>query len=192
MPIAPLPYEEAAEHRTNLSGWVCKTCRKFWGEDNGGEHIARYCCAGDLPCKTEGCKSRVQKHTYIYCQPCLNKRDFKRWLALQEVPWDGKVPLVLDDDDRYFFDEDDLREYAEEHGMKPWELRLVVCVEETKPSFDMYDFLQDYLCDGQEDEANWSEIDKTVNDWIVEHVPTVWVAGKQRVTEQSLREIFAE
>jgi hypothetical protein len=41
-------YESGADYHKNIEGWVCKTCRRYWGEN---EHMARYCCANDFPCK---------------------------------------------------------------------------------------------------------------------------------------------
>ena len=183
-----LPYEQAAEIKTGIEGWVCKTCRRFYGEE---EHLARYCCAASRKCGNEGCQGRATS-AYIYCDDCLDKRRLAKWHALPAVPWDEKTPLVLHDDDRYFFSADDLYEYAEELGVKPEDLRLVLCVEERKPTFDMYEFLQDYLVDGQEYDADWEEIDKKVNAWIKENVPVVWVEGSKRPTLDSIRNIFAK
>ena len=188
METQTVPYEQAAEKVTNLEGWVCKKCRQFWGED---QHMARYCCAGDLPCETEGCDARVKKHSYMYCQSCLDKRDLEKYLSFKEVDWDGESPLVAYNDDHYYFDEDSIREHAEEMDVKPWEMRLVICVEESKPTFSMYDFLDDYLCEGQENDANWDVMDKHVNAWIQKNVPIVWIQSKQRVSEKNLRSVFA-
>ncbi len=189
MKTQTLPYEEAAERVANIEGWVCKTCKTFFGES---EHPARWCCAKDIECDTEGCDTRIPKPGLLYCQPCLDKRDLEKYLKLEEIDWDGEAPLTAYNDDRYYFNEDDLREDAEELEIKPWEMRLMICVKESKPLFEVYEFLQDYLCEGQEYEAHWAEIDKQVNDWIDENAPTVWVQGTQRVSEKSLRLIFAE
>lgn len=178
------PYEEAAEVVTGLSGWACKVCRRYWAED---EHMARWCCAGTLPCKSDGCANRVKKNAYVYCEPCLEKRRLERWLALPEVPWDGKTPLAVDDDDLYFFSEDDLREYLEENGLKPEDLRLVLCEEEPKPRFDMSDLVGDYLPEGLDMEGDPSRLEAHVNAWIEKNVPQVWNHGKARPTSASLR-----
>jgi hypothetical protein len=178
------PYEEAAEIVTGLSGWVCKGCRRYWAED---EHMARWCCAGTLPCETKGCQARVEKHTYMYCSSCMEKRDLARWLERPEVAWDGKTPLVMDDDDHYFFSAEDLDEYIADKDLKIEDLRLMICVEENKPYFEMYSFLDDYLAEGMDNEADWDKIDKVVNDWIKENVPTVWVPGKTRPTLDSVK-----
>jgi hypothetical protein len=176
-------YEEAAEVVTGLSGWVCKVCRSYWAEN---EHMARYCCAGTLPCKTEGCQARVEKHSYMYCQSCMGTRDLNRWLALPEVAWDGVTPLVMDDDDRYFFSEEDLNEYIADNELKLEDLRLVICVEEGKPLFEMQSLLEDYLPEGL-DSGDPKKIDGVVNRWIEKNVPTVWVPGKTRPTHDSVK-----
>ena len=82
MTTQAVPYEQAAEKVTDIEGWVCKKCRQFWAKD---EHMARYCCAGDLPCETNGCDRRVKKHDFAYCKPCLTKRDLERYLKLEEI-----------------------------------------------------------------------------------------------------------
>lgn len=171
-----LSYEEAAELRTGIEGWVCKTCRRFYGDN---EHIARYCCAKDRKCETEGCQNRTKSNGYIVCDPCCNKKDHNRWLKLKEVEWDGETPLVLHDDDQFFFSADDLEYYLEEHNLKVEDLRLVVCEEEGKPLFDMYDLMEDYLPDGL-DHDDATKINAVVNRWIEKHVPVVWTAGDKR------------
>lgn len=179
-----LPYEEAAEVVTGLSGWVCKICRRYWA---GDEHMARWCCAGTLPCENKECKNRVKKHTYMYCDSCMETRRLKAWLALPEVEWDGETPLVEDDDDRYFFSGDDLREHVEEHALNLDDMRLVICEEESKPHFDMSDFVSDYLPDGLDMDGDPSKLEDRVNAWIEKNVPTVWVPGKKRPTLASLK-----
>lgn len=177
-----LPYEEGAEHRTGLSGWVCKTCRRFFGEE---EHLARYCCAKDRPCQTEGCKNRTPSAGYIICDSCQETNRLKRWLALPEVAWDGETPLCLDDDDRYFFDADQLADYLADEEVKLEDLRLVICEKERPPRFDMTDFLCDHIPEDM-DIDNPEEIEQAVEDWIKAHVPDIWVAGKTRPTQASV------
>ena len=191
MKIGELSNEEAAERRTNLAGWVCKTCRQFYGDAEGAERCARYCCEKDHACGTEGCSTRAER-PWIYCEPCKEKRDVERWLALPEVPWDGETPLVLDRDDTYFFSEEDLGDYLEEHGIEIDDVRLVIAVKDTPPTFEMNEFLCDYIPDDNRDVALGSEeIDKTVNKWIEENAPQTWVPGKTRPTQGSLRESFS-
>lgn len=178
-----LPFEEAAEQVMNVAGWVCKTCRRFYGEE---ERLARYCCAKDLKCGTEGCTGRAEK-SYIFCRDCREKEELAKWLALPEEPWDEETPLCLDDDDKFFYFPDDLYEYLANHDLKLEDARLVICKEDTKPHFDIHDLLTDYLPEDME-EDDTTKINALVNRWIEKHVPTVWVPGKKRPTLESLRE----
>lgn len=66
-----IKYEDSAEFRKNLTGWVCSVCNRYWGTD---EHMARYCCATSLPCGTDGCDGR-KKRPYIYCDKCKSLKD---------------------------------------------------------------------------------------------------------------------
>lgn len=180
-----LPNEEAAEFRTNIEGWVCKTCRRFYGNDLGAERTARYCCEKDHQCGTEGCENRAKKN-WIYCDPCLSKRDLERYLKLEEVEWDGETPLVEDDDDRFFFSADDLREHLEQEDIKLEDMRLVICVIDEPRSFDLRDFLDDHLPEGLEPDDP-TKLEAYVNRWIEKHVPRVWTSGKQRPSLESLK-----
>lgn len=183
-----LPNEDAAEFRTNIEGWVCKTCRRFYGNDSGAERTARYCCEKDHQCGTEGCKNRAKKH-WIYCDPCIDKNDLERHLKLEAVEWDGETPLV--DGDDFFFSADDLSEHLAQDGLRLEDMRLVICVEDPPRHFDLSDFLDDHLPDGLEADDH-TKLDAYVNRWIKKHVPKVWTAGKTRPSIESLRKYVTE
>lgn len=185
-----LPNEEAAEHRTNISGWVCKTCRRFYGDEEGAERTARYCCEKDHECGTEGCNGRAGK-PWIYCDPCIKKRADARWAGLEQVAWDGDTPLVLFDDDHYFFDVDDLEYFLDEEGLTLEKIQLVIAEEDRKPRFDIQEFLCDYLPEG-EDVDGAEKLDKFVNRWIGNNVPSSWVPSKKRPTLVSLKQYVKE
>jgi hypothetical protein len=179
-----LDYEHAAEVRT-LSGWVCKICGNFWGKD---ERMARYCCAKLLPCQTKGCKGEMEKG-WAFCKECREKKDEERYWKRPEKAWDGRVPLVEQDDDRYFFSPEDMDDYMEENGLKLEDMRLVICEPCKKPLFSMGDFLSGYFEATEESDFNEDpgKIEKAVNDWIEEHVPVLWEHGKYRPTLESVR-----
>lgn len=180
-----LPNEEAAEYRTNIKGWICKTCRRFYGDEEGAERTARYCCEKDHACDTTGCTNRAKK-PYVFCEPCISRRDEERWLKMPEVEWDGVHPLCIFDDDRYFFDIDDLEQYLEETETPIEKVRLVLCEEDPKPHFSMDDHVSDYMGENG-DVGPTKKIDDTVNRWIDKNVPQMWVAGKERPTLASLK-----
>lgn len=183
-----LPNEEAAEHKTNISGWVCKTCRRFYGDEAGSERTARYCCEKDHACGTDGCAGRAIR-PWIFCGACKEKRALDLWLSRPEVDWDGETPLVLDDDDEYFFSPEDLDEYLADHHLKPEDIRLVIAVLDRKPHFDMHEFVSDYLPEDLEADDD-VKINAIVNKWIQKHVPDVWVPGKNRPTMDSISASF--
>jgi hypothetical protein len=179
--------EEAAEYRTNIEGWACKTCHFFYGKD--GERAARYCCEKDHACGADGCAGRAEK-PYIYCPSCNRTRDLQKWQALPEVDWDGETPLCLDDDDTYFFSADDLDEYLADKGVKLEDIRLVICEKESPPCFEMDEFLCDHLADNM-DCPDAADIEKAVEDWIKKNVPDVWFPAKMRPSEASIRKCLA-
>jgi hypothetical protein len=185
-----LPNEQAAERVTNIAGWVCKTCRRFYGDEPSAEHSARYCCEKDHKCGTDGCQGRAGK-PWIYCDACNKKRDLERFLELKEVEWDGDTPLVIHDDDHYFFGPEDIEAYLEEHEIPLEHLRLVVCVVEEPRSFDMNDFLDGHLPEGM-DIDNPTKIEAIVDRWIEKHVPKVWTCGKTRPSLASLQKFVSE
>ena len=182
-----LPYEDAAELRTGLSGWVCKKCSRYWADD---EHMARRCCSDNQKCGTPECAHRVRRSGLAHCDPCNEKRDNEAWKAFPEVEWDGETPLCLHGDDRYFFDPSDIKDYAEENETTIADLRLVLCERDPKPQFDMHDFVCDYLPseeNGGEHEFDSSAIEKKVNKWIAENIQDCWMPTKARPSAKSLK-----
>lgn len=180
-------YEDAAETVT-VTGWRCKKCNHFWGDD---ERMARWCCATDLPCK---CGARLEKH-WSLCVTCIANQDTERWDKCYEsaVPWDGETPLYSNTMDEFFWSGDDLCWQVEadmkEHGISEREaicrLRLQMCEPDNGTTFEMQEFLTDHLPDGG-DTLDCEEIDKAVNDWIESHAPFSWHGSGPAVTVESL------
>lgn len=184
-PARTLPNEEAAEFATDIKGWVCKTCRRFYGNEQGAERLARFCCEKDHACETKGCENRVER-TYIICESCRERAEKERYLALPQEKWDGETPLVIFNDDTYFSDEDSLLDHAAELGIKVADMMLVICEVDPPPSFDMMEFLHGHISEDLDVIDGVEKIEKAVEDWIKENVPTMWVQGKKRPTPDSL------
>ena len=89
-------YEEAAEFRENIKGWVCKKCKRFWGNDSYSEHGARICCATDVKCAD--CDNRVTDKHRTLCESCMKKYDAKRYeervANAETVEWDGEPFMI--------------------------------------------------------------------------------------------------
>ena len=165
---------EAATYRTDIKGWVSRTGR-YCGED---ERLARYDGSTHSVC---GCGAPVEK-SRIRCGACQANRDAEAWEALPLVEWDGEAPLCVYRGDTYFFDADQVHDYADEQGVKVSELQLVLCKPVCAHYLDVAEWADD-LPEGR-DEPSWLEaaVD-AFNEVIAAHrnEPLSWISGQQRV-----------
>ena len=172
---SPLPvrYEHAAILVHHLSGWMCRTCGRYFGDQ---ESMARWCCGHfDMPCSTKGCPGRAGSSPYTTCKPCHERLRDEKWAALPKIDWDGESPLCEWDGDRFYWTGDEVEEAVVEHiasGLPIERFRLVVA-ERAKPSmFEMADFLSDDLPSEFDDHRDFDDIDRVVNDWIAKYKGT--------------------
>lgn len=193
-----LPYEDAAELRKDIEGWVCRTCHRFYGKD---EHAARYCCASDLPC---ACGNRHEK-TYTCCIDCRNAKANTRFVDRELKAWDGKQMIYSDILDSYYSspedaldafcdyiydlaDEDDaeLQKFKDVDSLTTLTqdiadyLRLIPCNPTIPPYFDMEDFLYDSL--PEDYNLDCEDINKIVNKWIQDLGVISYYPGKYRLS----------
>jgi hypothetical protein len=186
-PQPAIRYEDAAEYRTNIEGWCCRTCRRFWAAD---ECMARWCCATELPCPE--CGGRNANKSYTCCTACLRRHEDGRWAKLERVEWDGETPLCDWRVDRYYFDADEAAEMIAEHlgeGGAIEDIRLVVCEPDPGRPFSMADFLEGHLPPDFDPGPEYDEIDGLVNAWIEARSPLCWRPGDRAVSVDSLRAI---
>jgi hypothetical protein len=186
-PKPAIRYEDAAEYRTNIEGWCCKTCRRFWAAD---ERMARWCCATELPCPE--CGGRNANKSYTCCAACLRRYEDERWAKLERADWDGETPLCEWRGDRYYFDAEEVAERIVDHmgeGGTIGDIRLVVCVAAEPSTFEMAEFLVDELPEDFVPGPDYGEIDKVVNDWIEAQSPLSWLPGDKAVSVASLEAI---
>jgi hypothetical protein len=135
-PIILSTSDEAAQQIT-VTGWVSRNGH-FYGSD---ERTARYDGCTHRPC--ESCGTPTGRHE-VKCPPCRKAHDDAKFAALPFEPYDGK-PVALYHDDEYFFDEDDIINYAEEHEIPITDLRLVKCVPQYAEEVDPRDIYEDLL-----------------------------------------------
>lgn len=90
-------YEDSAEFRTSIEGWACKECDRVWV---GEEHMARYCCANNFPCR---CGGRIEGSIWTMCQSCREKaEDYRELLEKATLcEYDGYPFFVRG---RFYFD----------------------------------------------------------------------------------------
>lgn len=188
-----MKYEEAAEIRTT-SGWCCKTCNSFYGNNSNSEHLARWCCADSKPCET--CDGRVngKRAGYVVCDECLRVSRIEQYSKRERKDWDGESPLYSDRDDEWFMEPHELADYCEERLILPGDLenlQLLLCEESAKQAFDAADFWYDDIAEDQEI-PDCDEINEIVNKWRDENVPVTWRPTKYAPTLESLIGVFAK
>lgn len=185
-----IPFETNAERRT-VSGWCCKTCGRYWGDGAGGERAAKYCCCTDRLCEKCGV-ARTHKH-WINCDGCRQLERIERFEKLESKPYDGTA-VVTFDDDKYFFDSDELLEWiADTDDGEPRDLSTVRLVfAECKPPRWTHT-ISELLGDELYDDCDWdtSEIDDQIAAWVEKNAPKVYWPSMVAVSQQSIIELVA-
>ena len=108
---------EAASIQT-VTGWVSADGR-FWGNN---EDVARYSGSTHRLCKNN--PDHPAHPTNRWCGVCRNERLAAQFAAIPRRIWGGE-PITDFDGDRYFFDEEDLRDYILDHDIDLADLKLV-------------------------------------------------------------------
>ena len=166
--------DEAAKQVT-VTGWQSRNGR-FYGDN---EHLARW----------DGCTHRIcscgseMERAYTICRGCSAKKRLEQYEAMPFKEWDGKTMLTLHDDDRYFNDEDEVRDYCEMEEVPIEELRLVIC----EPQY-AWEIGEDYYCDILPEDmtlddcySQLAEAIEKVNELIrKKEKPISWTDGKFR------------
>jgi len=145
-----MKYEEAAEFKENITGWVCKKCKRFWGNTSYSEHGARRCCATDIKC--EKCDNRVTEKHRILCDSCVKKYDEKRYEErlsnAETVEWDGE-PFMINGE--LYSEIEDYLEDCNCNNVNPLKFifnsirrEIVPCVEEFFVRIDEECEIEDY------------------------------------------------
>lgn len=186
--------DEAASIQT-VTGWVDRNGR-FWGHD---EHMARYCGSTHRIC------SKNPEHgshaSNGWCEKCWQESRLKQFQSLEKKPWTGE-PLVIFDDDKYFFDAESLVDHCQEHNVLPSELQLLICEPNYPREIDMNDHCEEIIPDGGDHhdipEAIWLAAE-ALNKAIRESEPVSWQGGKyaaivsdDMLTDEQKAELLAE
>lgn len=109
---------EAAEPIT-MEGWISK------GEDGRffykSEHDARWRGCTHMLCEC----GNVRSKSYTICDTCRAKADRERFLKLPYKVWDGKEYVYDPASDKFFWNEDDLRDHMIDEDLK--DIELLIC-----------------------------------------------------------------
>jgi hypothetical protein len=164
------------EYKTNVKGWVGKDGR-FYGNN---KEQAIHCNSTHKKCE----KGHVYIRNYINCPDCQSQTIAERYFKLDFVQWDGKTPLALYDDDKYFFDEEDIQDYADENEVRTEELMLVICTPEYLPEVGEDYFEEAIPADWELEDTNPEVYQKLkeLNEVISKAKASCWYPGKFRTT----------
>jgi hypothetical protein len=168
--------EEAAKIMT-VTGWVSSTGR-FWGKD---EHMARW--EGSTH-KTCDCGVITEKG-YSKCEKCRLAASIGAYKKMPFKEWNYETPLINYQDDKFFWNEEDIIEYLEENDLKPEDLNLVICEPNYFYKIDS-DYWEDILPEDGDIPKELEELLKKVNEYCETAKPISWTEGKYR-TEYKLK-----
>ncbi|MDD5511955.1 MAG: hypothetical protein PHI12_14300 [Dehalococcoidales bacterium] len=171
---------EAAQYRTNISGWVSRH-----GHLCCDERAARYDGCTHTLC--EDCSQPIAKGRLV-CTECWDKRQIKKYEAMPKAEWNEKGMLYSDAADKYFSDWDEIEEFIEEEGGTIEGLRLIICKPHYLPLLDSSDFGCDDLAeDGELPDAVIDAIAK-FNEVIYSIGPVSWTPGNKAAHIRAMAE----
>lgn len=162
---------DAAELKT-VTGWVSSSGR-FWGAD---EAMARFDGATHRQCKNN--PDHPIHKVRGYCHACHEERRAEFFTKMPFKDWEGE-PLVIFDDDRYFFDEDSLMDYLLDEEIDVNELRLCICEPNMPREIEPDDiFCDDLPEDGEIRDDDLLAAFELLNEMIRKSGPLSWSEGK--------------
>jgi len=97
--------------------------------------------------------------------------------AMPRKAWDRETPLYSEEHDEYFFSEDELNYFTEEHDCSIESLRLIICEPNRFRKLDD-SFFDDDLPDGEELPEDLGRAIDNLNAVIETLPPVSWSPGK--------------
>ena len=124
-----------------------------------------------------------KKYTYRkICDECELKHEKNVFNSFKLVEWNGEFPLYeYDSTDKYFFNEEDLLEYADKIGVKVEELQLVLCERSSFPPIEIDSHIEEVVHEDWEPSAEFNAKVKEFNDWLTSQNTNTWFPTDKRV-----------
>ena len=167
----------AASYKTNIEGWVSKNGR-FYGNNEGSEHLARWDGCDLIKCKV--CGLEMDKCGYTVCQSCREDQQQLEYFNMPEKEWDGIGMIYSETLDLYLDSIDEALEEAETFGIELKEMLLVIC----DPT-SLREISEDYFCDDLPEDGELPDIIREklgeFNQALADYGPVSWYPGKYRV-----------
>lgn len=116
-----------------------------------------------------------------HCFNCSQKKKAEKFAKLPLVDWDGKTPLCIWGDDQYFFSEDDIEQYCEDHEIEKDQLHLELCKETSFGEINIGELFMDDLHDDWEADSQLAELEDKMNAYLKTASTNTWVGSGKRV-----------
>ena len=178
---------DEAAHKEMCEVWVSRRNRVYVSEypnDPAAVAHAEECARSDGAThqKCQKCGIVYPRHElrlYELCRECLAKHESANRAAnyakLVRVSWDGRTPLALHWQDKWFFSASDIREYLEEPGEKLESLQLVLCEPQRVEKLDVMTLCEDILPDGEDAPGELIDAVEALNKVIATLPPVSWI-----------------
>jgi hypothetical protein len=155
---------------THITMWADTSGRLFQTSD-----MAAWSSCTHVYCKNDGCGELTPKR-WTHCKKCREANELKRYLNRTLVRWtDG--PVYSETVDEYFFDDDELADYLEDHECD--DLRLRACRRSKWTPVDV-----EALIDAYEDFPLPEPVQRALdalNKAMEENPPDLWEPAPERV-----------
>jgi hypothetical protein len=132
---------DLVEYRTDIRGWVGKNNKRYYGDAEDSEHLARYDSCTHKKCK---CGNIMRKH-FTECSKCREKNRIESYYRMPYKQYKQDMVVYCDIHDKYFFDYDSILDFCDYEGIEVDELRLIVCKPNKPSNIDPYEYYEDIL-----------------------------------------------
>lgn len=163
-----------------VQGTIEVKCYKVNGELYNSMHKTKMSLVTHYDCDTCGEEFETEGRYYTTCAHCRYKKSMEKYNSLDLVEWDGKTPLYLWDDDKYFFNEDEIHDYCEDNELELSDLCLVLCSKSTFREIDLDIFLDDTHEDWEPSDEMVKKINE-FNEFLKSESTDTWFPTNKRV-----------
>lgn len=115
---------------------------------------------------------------YLICPACAELKEINQYKEKEVRHWDGTTPLYSISTDKYFYDDDDLRDYMEEADIDDESCLMLVICEPIHLSQVDEDYFHDDLPEDGELPDSIAEALEALNKAIRDEPPVSWTPGK--------------
>lgn len=163
---------DEAAFLTSMEVWVTPDGRVF---NTNEEELARYCGSTHHHCKNNPSHPIVKNNSY--CPVCYQEERDKKYGNMPKVQWDEKTPIVMLNEDRYFFSKEALMDYCKETNSAPASLKLILCKPNFIPAFSLEEHCTDIMADDVCFSPEIEDAVEKLNNLIREHSAISWEEG---------------